>query len=113
MKQKEMKSGPMQWPPTTTETINEVIFDKPRVIDVKLIVNGKEWKGQEATEEPTGQRRTHFDTCVCCGEPVPEGRQVCPACELYGHGYQYHPRKPGLPERIRVAWRVLCGRKKT
>jgi len=21
------------------------------------------------------------DTCVCCGEYVPEGRQVCPACE--------------------------------
>lgn len=21
------------------------------------------------------------DTCVCCGEPVPEGRQVCWQCE--------------------------------
>ena len=21
------------------------------------------------------------DTCVCCGKPVPEGRQVCPDCE--------------------------------
>ena len=21
------------------------------------------------------------DRCVCCGEPVPEGRQVCPECE--------------------------------
>lgn len=21
------------------------------------------------------------DTCVCCGEPVPEGRMVCPICE--------------------------------
>lgn len=21
------------------------------------------------------------DLCVCCGEYVPEGRQVCPACE--------------------------------
>lgn len=21
------------------------------------------------------------DRCVCCGEPIPEGRQVCPACE--------------------------------
>lgn len=19
--------------------------------------------------------------CTCCGEPIPEGRQVCPACE--------------------------------
>lgn len=22
------------------------------------------------------------NTCVCCGEIIPEGRQVCPACEL-------------------------------
>ena len=21
------------------------------------------------------------NTCVCCGAPVPEGRQVCPQCE--------------------------------
>ena len=22
-----------------------------------------------------------MDRCVCCGFPVPEGRQVCPGCE--------------------------------
>lgn len=22
-----------------------------------------------------------MDRCVCCGYPVPEGRQVCPTCE--------------------------------
>lgn len=22
-----------------------------------------------------------IDTCVCCGEYVPEGRMVCPQCE--------------------------------
>lgn len=22
------------------------------------------------------------DTCVCCGAPVPEGRMVCPECEI-------------------------------
>ena len=21
------------------------------------------------------------NTCICCGEPIPEGRQVCPPCE--------------------------------
>ena len=21
------------------------------------------------------------DTCICCGATIPEGRQVCPACE--------------------------------
>ena len=24
------------------------------------------------------------DRCVCCGEIVPEGRQVCPGCETGG-----------------------------
>ena len=23
-----------------------------------------------------------MDTCVCCGQPVPEGRMVCPECEI-------------------------------
>lgn len=25
-----------------------------------------------------------IDRCVCCGEYVPEGRQVCERCELIG-----------------------------
>lgn len=25
-----------------------------------------------------------MNTCVCCGEPIPEGRMICWACE---HGY--------------------------
>lgn len=25
-----------------------------------------------------------IDTCICCGEHVPEGRQVCQRCELIG-----------------------------
>ncbi len=24
------------------------------------------------------------NTCVCCGEIIPEGRQVCPRCEKEG-----------------------------
>lgn len=23
-----------------------------------------------------------MNTCVCCGREIPEGRQVCPACEV-------------------------------
>ena len=23
-----------------------------------------------------------MNTCVCCGAPVPEGRMVCPECEI-------------------------------
>ena len=22
-----------------------------------------------------------IDTCVCCGKPIPEGRQICPDCD--------------------------------
>ena len=28
---------------------------------------------------------TDADRCVCCGEIVPEGRQICPQCERSGH----------------------------
>lgn len=26
------------------------------------------------------------NTCVCCGEIIPEGRQVCPRCEKVPSG---------------------------
>lgn len=25
------------------------------------------------------------DRCICCGDIIPEGRQVCPACEDHTH----------------------------
>ena len=28
------------------------------------------------------------NTCVCCGSPIPEGRQVCPECERRVYGEQ-------------------------
>lgn len=28
--------------------------------------------------------RTPADRCVCCGDVIPEGRMVCPACEQKG-----------------------------
>lgn len=33
---------------------------------------------EENTEE---QKMPNENTCVCCGAPIPEGRQVCPKCE--------------------------------
>lgn len=27
------------------------------------------------------ESRSHDNTCVCCGDIIPEGRQVCPRCE--------------------------------
>ena len=28
------------------------------------------------------ETQTYPDLCVCCGEPVPEGRMICYACEM-------------------------------
>ena len=28
------------------------------------------------------ENNTHDNFCVCCGEPVPEGRMVCLSCEM-------------------------------
>lgn len=28
--------------------------------------------------------RAGADRCVCCGNVIPEGRQVCPVCEVMG-----------------------------
>ena len=27
-----------------------------------------------------------METCICCGEPIPEGRMVCPDCEKRAEG---------------------------
>lgn len=28
-----------------------------------------------------------METCVICGNPIPEGRQVCPTCEAKGNAF--------------------------
>lgn len=55
------------------------------------------------------EARSGNNTCVCCGETIPEGRQICPKCEVSAHGYQYYPPKKRLRERIRDALRALKG----
>lgn len=37
--------------------------------------------------------------CVCCGEIIPEGRQVCPACE--------YKAKQGLGYKPMPAWKQI------
>lgn len=32
---------------------------------------------------------TATDRCVCCGDVIPEGRMVCPACEQKGRACPY------------------------
>ena len=36
------------------------------------------------------------DRCVCCGKKIPEGRQVCPACERFmdDKGIMFNPNRP-------------------
>ena len=33
-------------------------------------------------EAQTREESGMTDTCVCCGQTVPEGRMVCPECEI-------------------------------
>ena len=61
------------------------------------------------------------DTCVSCGAEIPEGRQVCPACEEHEYGYEYvcecntliaftrHPIDDGLKSVKRYC--TYCGRR--
>lgn len=36
------------------------------------------------------------DRCVCCGEIVPEGRQICPQCEQKRYIYTIPAIPPSL-----------------
>lgn len=35
------------------------------------------------------------NTCVCCGAIIPEGRQVCPGCEMKKYKFVMMPRRAG------------------
>ena len=39
-------------------------------------------KQQPGTLRVLTETDLNADTCVCCGEIIPEGRQVCPPCEM-------------------------------
>ena len=39
------------------------------------------------------------DRCVCCGAVVPEGRMVCPQCEMETEQIMAERRKEKLPVR--------------
>ena len=56
------------------------------------------------------------DRCVCCGEIVPEGRQVCPQCERKRYIYTIHDIPPDIGKTVFLtreeAERALKERKK-
>lgn len=49
---------------------------------------------------------TNTDFCVCCGEPVPEGRMVCQACEA-GEVRNVPARSVGLAEGLKKLFGII------
>ena len=42
-----------------------------------------------------------IDTCVCCGNYVPEGRMVCPGCEYANKNLHVKDKKTGILECLK------------
>ena len=51
--------------------------------------------------------QTYPEVCICCGQPVPEGRMVCYACETGGGTVA--PSKPERP--VKDIRKTLCRKK--
>lgn len=45
-------------------------------------LTGQEYKPRKSRTKLPQISIENADTCVCCGEIIPEGRQVCPKCEI-------------------------------
>ena len=53
--------------------------------------------------------------CVCCGEIIPEGRQVCPKCEREAcqHVWLFDQLVPGKHGKNLIGWKCQrCGRER-
>lgn len=48
------------------------------------------------------------DRCVCCGEPIPEGRQVCPACEYRAGILKKEKVKKKMEDAVIIAFLAGC-----
>ena len=58
------------------------------------------------------------EQCVCCGEIVPEGRQVCPRCEekaesMCLHVWVFDGLQPGKKKNLMRMRCNLCGATRT
>lgn len=56
---------------TTVRISGEVIMELAQTL--------RRNRGSDITVEATNN--PHVESCVCCGEIIPEGRQMCPTCE--------------------------------
>ena len=74
----------------------QILLNKRLMDDVDLSLVTDNSEPHVDLEPITGERKVYHgeldvrngtltiygsDRCVCCGEPVPEGRMVCPSCE--------------------------------
>lgn len=50
--------------------------------DLKEVYDGDEGRDVKVCKNCTRDLLVHENTCVCCGEVIPEGRQVCLQCDL-------------------------------
>ena len=60
---------------------------------------------KDEKEQETRLHLTYPERCACCGDVIPEGRQICVKCERLG--YQYHPPKMRIWEKIRRIVKIL------
>jgi RNA polymerase subunit RPABC4/transcription elongation factor Spt4 len=65
---------------TLTEKEWENIVDRLVVIDTNAFPNVDLCWERKYIKQPS--RINKENTCVCCGEVVPEGRQICKNCEV-------------------------------
>ena len=42
-----------------------------------------------------------IDTCICCGEYVPEGRMICPGCERFSGPMHVKDKKTAILENLK------------
>lgn len=61
-----------------SKSVNKELFEQAQKWD-EFIAWFREVLGVPPLNDQ--DNKTNVDRCVCCGEPVPEGRQVCPICE--------------------------------
>ena len=81
---------------TVRELIKSLKFVKRRIGNVEVFVAGCNHNGDflkcslsdsgiacnaDSITITAPHHNANTETCVCCGAEIPEGRQVCPACE--------------------------------
>ena len=71
--------------PTLTENLNGMADTEPQTVTItgasilEMAKILKRNRGRDITIE-NWRRKPSAESCVCCGETIPEGRQVCPSC---------------------------------